>query len=402
VDATDRLPPHHRASLRLMRVRAAAVRARLHRPADTPQAFASGRRSLRLLLVGSGPAAGWGVASHDLALPGALARAVATSTGRGCVVDVIPHPSAGARRVARTLRHADLDRYDAVVVSATIADAVRAVHVERWAGRVREALRETRRTGPRTVVWLGAHPLRALRGHDPRATELVHRHAEVLNRRAEAVCREEGALFVPLATPPEADGGRLRGPADYLFWGRQIADRLVPALEERPAVRLPAGCAVEARVEAIERLRLTQRTADPRLDDLVSTARRTLGTEIAMLTVLDAEKEWPLAAVGATPREIPIEQSACLHTLRSTDGMAVPDAERDERFAGSELVTGPSHLRFYAGYPVEAPDGTRIGAFCVFGRSPRDPAEADADLDVLRELALLAQRELWRFAVTTA
>jgi hypothetical protein len=60
-------------------------------------------------------------------------------------------------------------------------------------------------------------------------------------------------------------------------------------------------------------------------------------------------------------------------------------------------VTGPAHLRFYAGYPVEAPDGTRIGALCVFGRSPRDPAESESELDVLRELALLAQRELWRF-----
>ena len=60
-------------------------------------------------------------------------------------------------------------------------------------------------------------------------------------------------------------------------------------------------------------------------------------------------------------------------------------------------MTGPAGLRYYAGYPVEAPNGTRIGALCVFGRSPRGTDEAESDLDVLRELALLAQRELWRW-----
>jgi GAF domain-containing protein len=118
---------------------------------------------------------------------------------------------------------------------------------------------------------------------------------------------------------------------------------------------------------------------------------------MALFTVLDETRQWHLASTGTTLTEVPIEHSVCMHTIATEDGMMVADAENDPRFADNGLVTGPAHLRFYAGYPVEAPDGTRIGAICVLGRTVRDPAEAETDLDVLRELALLAQRELWRW-----
>lgn len=218
-----------------------------------------------------------------------------------------------------------------------------------------------------------------------------------MNLVAERVCREEGALFVPLPAPPHAESARHRGPADYLFWARRIADVLVPALVEPRGSTPPSSRTAAERVEAIERLRLAERGRDARLDGLVGTAQRTLGTEIAMFTILDAEKEWAIAAVGTATREFPLEESACQYTIASADGLVVADAELDERFASSPVVTGPAHLRYYAGYPVEAPDGTRIGALCVFGRKPRDAETGELDLDVLRELALLAQRELWRW-----
>ncbi len=401
-DPRQRLKPSPRWSLlsRLMwRFRAARARAEIARPHDTPQAFAAGRRSLRILLVGSGPAAGWGVASHDLALPGALARALGATTGRGCVVDVLPHPSAGVARLNRLLAKTDLDRYDAVILSAAVTDALRGARPDRWAARTRTLLRRARGDEGRPVVWLGAQPIGSIRPYDTPLSEPVQRHADRLNVEARLACADEGAVFVALPEPgPPSSRGRHRSPAQYLFWGRHIADSVAVALESCPSLlRSDPAHGAERRVDAIERLRLAERSRDPQLDRLVGTARRTLGTEIAMFTVLDAEKEWPLASVGATLREIPIEQSVCLHTIRSSDGVVVPNAEDDGRFAESDLVTGPAHLRFYAGYPVEAPDGTRIGALCVFGRSPRDPVESESDLDVLRELALLAQRELWRF-----
>jgi GAF domain-containing protein len=355
---------------------------------------------MRVLLAGSGPAAGWGVGSNDLALPGALARALGATTGRGAVVDVLPHPSGGVRWLRHALAGAELGRYDAVVLSATVADALRVADPERWGRRV-ESLLRLAGGGGRTVVWLGAQPIRSIPPYATADGELAERHAERLNAVARAACHASGAVFLPMPAPPAPEAGRHRGPADYLFWARHIADALAPAVEER-ALAVTHASGAEERVQAIERLGLPGPGEQPaernaRLEGLVGTARRTLGTEIAMFTVLDDRREWPLAAVGATLTEIPIEQSACIHTIRTPDGMVVPDAGRDERFAASDLVTGPANLRFYAGYPVEAPDGTRIGALCVFGRTARDAAEAETDLDVLRELALLAQRELWRW-----
>jgi GAF domain-containing protein len=396
VSPTPRWPLFSRL---LWRAHAARTRASLARPHDTPQAFAAGRRSLRILLAGSGPAAGWGVASHDLALPGGLARALASITGRGCVVDVLPHPSAGIARLSRMLDRAALDRYDAVILSAAVADAFRGARPARWGARTRTLLRRARGDGGRPVLWLGAQRIRSIPSYDTPSSAHIQRHADRLNEEARLACADEGAVFVALPEPaPLLSRGKHRSPAQYLIWARYIADSLAGALDASPChLRSTPAHAAESRVDAIERLRLADRRDDPRLDRLVVTARRTLGTEIAMFTVLDAEKEWPLASVGASFQELPIEQSVCLHTIRSTDGLVVPDAENDRRFADSALVTGPAHLRFYAGYPVEAPDGTRIGALCVFGRSPRDPAESESELDVLRELALLAQRELWRF-----
>jgi len=393
----DRLSASRRLAARLRLLRVGGVRQGLARPTDSPQAFVAGRASLRVLLAGSGPVVGWGVGSHDLALPGAVARAVGATTGRGVVVDVVADPSAGVRRLARLLRSAEVGRYDVVILSATVADTVRMVQPTRWGARVEALIREVHASGAPIVAWLGAQPIRSLPPYDDEFAAFVQVHAERLNRAAAAACVAAGAIFVPLPASPQAESGRHRSPADYLFWARRIADTLAPVLIGHEIEEEHHTSEPEDRVAAIERLRLAEHKRDGRLTGLVGTAQRTLGTEIAMFTVLDDRTEWPLAAVGASPAETPIEQSACLHTIQSPDGMVVPDAEHDERFASSELVTGPAHLRFYAGYPVEAPDGTRIGAMCVFGRTPRRPAESEADLDVLRELALLAQRELWRW-----
>lgn len=381
----------------LWRVHVMAVRSRLVRPLDGRQAFAAGRRTIRVLLVGSGPAMGWGVGSHDLALPGAMARALAAATGRGVVVDVAPHPSAGVKRLGRLLDRAGFERYDAVVLSGAVADALRLADSPGWADDLRRLVEHARSCGPRTVAWLGAQPILSIRSYDNAGGRIADEHAGRLNAAARRVCRETGALYVGLTAPAHPAPRRRRTPADYLFWARQIVDALAPALQEREPQRTAPAADGAVRVAAIERLKLSHRGGDPRLDGIVGSAKRTLGTEIAMFTVLDDRNEWPLASAGAGLESIPIEQSACLHTIQTDDGMVVPDAEQDDRFAANALVSGPAGLRYYAGYPVEAPDGTRIGALCVFGHAPRDRADGESDLDVLRELALLAQRELWRW-----
>jgi hypothetical protein len=397
----ERVSLPRRLARRAQLARVAAVRARLVRPLDGRQGSVAGRRPLRVLLIGSGPVVGWGVGSHDLALPGAVARSLAAATDRGAVVDVVPHPSAGVRRLKRMVDAAGVDRYDAVVLSAAVADALRFAEPRRWGARLRRLLADVHQRGPSSVLWLGAQPIRSIRPYDTPSGLLADAHAERLNAIAREVCHDTGSVFVALSAPPRVDGRRHRTPGDYLFWARQIVDALAPSLQECASQRTAPTTEGADRVEAIERLKLSRRGGDARLEGIVGTAKRTLGTEIAMFTVLDDAREWPLASTGSVLDSIPIEQSACIHTIQTPDGMIVPNAVEDERFAGNALVTGPAGLRYYAGYPVEAPDGTRIGALCVFGRAPREQADGEADLDVLRELALLAQRELWRWEPTS-
>ncbi len=377
--------------------RVAAIRGGLVRPDDTPQATVAGRHPLRVLLIGSGPVSGWGVSSHELGLPGALARALAAETGRGAVVDVVAEPAAGVRRLRSLTRRAGPARFDVVVLSGAVADAVRVPEPAHWGRRLRALLVAVRGEGAETLVWLGAQPIRAVQPSGEASGRVVREHALRLNAVAEEVCRAEGVLYVPLDAPPHADDARHRSPADYLFWARQITDALAPRLEGPETGEAPGELPAGDRVDAINRLRLEEHIGDARLEGIVVTARRTLGADIAVFTVLDAEHEWPIASSGASIAELPIDQSVCRHTIAAAEGLFIADATRDDRFATHALVTGPAHLRFYAGYPVEAPDGTRIGALCVLGRTPRDAGETDADLDVLRELALLAQRELWRW-----
>ena len=393
--------PLRRLAMRFWLVYVASARTRTIRPTDAPQVFAAGRDGLRILLVGSGPVAGWGVGTHDLALPGALARAVAASTGRGVVVDVIADAAVGVRQLPRLLRRTDPSRYDVVVVSVTVTDALRRASPDRWARNASRLVAALRAHGP-AIAWLGSQPIRSIRPYDNAFGDIAQDFATRLDGEAGRLCAgAPGVRFVPMPAPPRIRDARHRTPADYLFWARHIADAIVVLLDmdgRRATHPEPADPGVgESRAQAIARLRLGDRGPDDRLDALVGTARRTLGSDMALFTVLDATKEWPIASTGATLSEVPIEDSVCLHTIAANEGLFVGDAREDPRFASNPLVTGPANLRFYAGYPVEAPDGTRIGAICVLGRTPRDVAEAETDLDVLRELALLGQRELWRW-----
>jgi hypothetical protein len=95
----ERVSLPRRLARRAQLARVAAVRARLVRPLDGRQGSVAGRRPLRVLLIGSGPVVGWGVGSHDLALPGAVARSLAAAPHRGAGVEVVAQTAGGGGRV---------------------------------------------------------------------------------------------------------------------------------------------------------------------------------------------------------------------------------------------------------------------------------------------------------------
>jgi GAF domain-containing protein len=118
----------------------------------------------------------------------------------------------------------------------------------------------------------------------------------------------------------------------------------------------------------------------------VERARILLGTSGAAFSVVDETRVWNKAVTGSGVLESPLAGSLSAVTITGDGPLIVPDIWADDRF------TSRPGLRFYAGYPIETRDGTRIGALSVIDSTPR--AAETVDVVLLRELALAVQREL--------
>lgn len=149
--------------------------------------------------------------------------------------------------------------------------------------------------------------------------------------------------------------------------------------------------AERARIASVHALNLLDTPPEERFDRITRLAARVLDAPIALITLVDAERQWCKSCQGLTLTEIPREVSFCAHAILDEEVMVVRDARRDERFAHNPLVTGDPSVRFYAGCPLRAADGSRLGTLCIMDREPRNPSPED--LNALRQLATLAERE---------
>lgn len=148
-----------------------------------------------------------------------------------------------------------------------------------------------------------------------------------------------------------------------------------------------------ARLAALEDLRVLDTPPDPGLDRLVRLASRLLDMPIALISLVDRDRQWFKARVGLAAGETPRDISFCGHAVAADEGMEVPDALMDPRFADNPLVTGDPHIRFYAGEILRGPDGHALGTLCVIDTKPRRLSGEHRVL--LRDLADLAGQELW-------
>ena len=155
---------------------------------------------------------------------------------------------------------------------------------------------------------------------------------------------------------------------------------------------LAAEVEEQARVEALEDLDVLDTPREERFDRITRLATRLLGVEMAAVNLVAADRQWTKSVVGVDLDELPREQSFCSVAIRDDDVLVVEDTHTDERFRSNPLVTGAPHLRFYAGQPLHAPGGERVGALCVLGASPH--SLSDDELALLRELATWVEEEL--------
>ena len=106
---------------------------------------------------------------------------------------------------------------------------------------------------------------------------------------------------------------------------------------------------------------------------------------IALITLIDAERQWIKSKVGVEASEMPRSDAFCNHTIRNDEIMEINDSLENDNFKENMLVIGEPHIRFYAGAPLIDPDGQRLGALCVIDRVPRKLTAEQKD--ALRTLA---------------
>jgi two-component system cell cycle sensor histidine kinase/response regulator CckA len=133
-------------------------------------------------------------------------------------------------------------------------------------------------------------------------------------------------------------------------------------------------------------------------DDLTELAARICEAPIALISLVDEDRQWFKSKVGLSISETSRDISFCGHAIKQQDLFIIPDATQDLRFANNPLVTSDPKIRFYAGAPLVAPDGEALGTLCVIDKVPRQlRLEQQQALRVLAR-HVMTQLELRRHA----
>ena len=149
------------------------------------------------------------------------------------------------------------------------------------------------------------------------------------------------------------------------------------------------------RLQALQDLEVLDTPAEARFDRLTRLGCRLLRAPFAMVSLIDEHRQWFKAAHGHLHTQSPRGAAFCNHTILREEPLIVPDATADSRFF--DLPSVQQGIRFYAGIPIHAPDGSSIGTFCVLDSKPRQLEPED--LEALKDLAACAEAEIQRVAM---
>jgi signal transduction histidine kinase len=137
-----------------------------------------------------------------------------------------------------------------------------------------------------------------------------------------------------------------------------------------PAAAKPAN--EPERLKALRAYAILDTPADKHFDDLVEVASYICETPIAMVSLVDTDRQWFKAKVGVEVQQTNRDVAFCAHAILQDQMLEVQDATKDPRFSDSDLVTGEPGIRFYAGVPLITSDNFALGTLCVVDRQPRE------------------------------
>lgn len=134
------------------------------------------------------------------------------------------------------------------------------------------------------------------------------------------------------------------------------------------------------RQRALDRYRILDTLPQTAYDDIVRVASTVCEAPVALVSLVDRERQWFKARLGLDASQTPRQEAVCDHAIREPgELLEVPDLRQDARFAQFPLVTGDFAARFYAGMPLVTPQGAAIGTVCVLDHQPRQLTQAQRD-----------------------
>jgi len=220
--------------------------------------------------------------------------------------------------------------------------------------------------------------------------------------RAMEIAGEAEPAFVVVASNEDEmdmEAGVEAGVTDWLLWPfkETYARTRMHCWMLREACRWsPAPLAIDEdqRLRALQDMRILDTPPEERFDRYTRIAAELFDVPIALVSLIDRDRQWFKSSHGLAVAETPRETAFCAHAILDRAVLQVADTLQDARFADNPFVTGDPRVRFYAGAPLAAADGSLVGTLCLIDRRARQLD--DQQLGLLRDLADLVEAELVR------